>query len=244
MTLRSFVRLRSLLFVALFLGIGFISWGCASVGSPFATSQTAQGVKVSVTPASASVPVSGTKKFTASVVNTSNPAVIWQVNGTTGGEPTHGTIDATGLYTAPPAVPSPSVVTIAAVLQAEPTKIATAQALISQQETVAVSPSNVFVQVGHAQTLTATLQYDYQNKGVTWTLTGAGCSGSACGSLSTTSFATVVYVAPKKAPSPATVIATATATADSTKTSAATITITNTATAPTPPATRCPPPAR
>src|ERR1700688_3205960 len=106
----SFVRLRSLLFVALFLGIGFISWGCASVGSPFATSQTAQGVKVSVTPASASVPVSGTKKFTASVANTSDPAVIWQVNGVTGGETTHRKNDTTGILTAPSAIPSPSAV--------------------------------------------------------------------------------------------------------------------------------------
>src|ERR1700688_4122381 len=186
----SLVRLRSLLFVALFLGIGFMSWGCAGTGSPFAASQTAQGVKVSVTPASTSVPVLGTKKFTASVANTSDPTVTWQVNGTTGGEPTHGTIDATGLYTAPPAVPSPSVVTIAAISQAQPTRMATAQAVINQPVTVVVSPSTGSVQVGHAQTLIATLQYDYQNKGVTWTLTGAGCSGSACGSLSTTISAT------------------------------------------------------
>src|SRR6202162_1971819 len=215
MTMRSFVRSRNILFGAVFFGIGFISWGCASSGSPFAANQTAQGAQISVTPTSTSVPVLGTKKFTAAVANTSNPAVTWQVNGTTGGEPTHGTIDATGLYTAPLLIPSPEAVTIAAGLQAEPTKIAPAQAHISQPLTVAVSPSNIFVQVGHAQTLTATLQYDYLNKGVTWTLPGAGCSGSGCGSLSTTSFATVVYVAPKKAPSPATVIATATSTADS-----------------------------
>ena len=78
-----------------------------------------------------SVPVSGTKKFTASVANTSNTAVTWQVNGTTGGESTHGTIDATGLYTAPAAIPSPATVTIAAISQAQPTKMATAQAIIS-----------------------------------------------------------------------------------------------------------------
>src|ERR1700680_4707963 len=120
MALRTFVRLRRLLSVALFFGIAFIAWGCAGAGSPFAASQTAQGVKVSVTPASTSVPVSGTKKFTASVANTSDPTVTWQVNGTTGGEPTHGTIDATGLYTAPSAIPSPSAVTIAAISQAQP----------------------------------------------------------------------------------------------------------------------------
>src|SRR6202035_2684711 len=103
MTLRSFVRSRNILFVAVFFGIGFISWGCAS-GSPFAANQTAQGAQISVTPASTFVPVLGTKKFMAAVANTSNPAVTWQVNGTIGGDPTHGTIDATRLYTAPPAL--------------------------------------------------------------------------------------------------------------------------------------------
>src|ERR1700693_2931620 len=156
MTMRSFVRSRNILFGAVFFGIGFISWGCASSGSPFAANQTAQGAQISVTPTSTSVPVLGTKKFTAAVANTSNPAVTWQVNGTTGGEPTHGTIDATGLYTAPSAIPSPSAVTIAAISQAQPTKMATAKAVINQAVTVAVSPSNISVQVGHAQTLIAT----------------------------------------------------------------------------------------
>src|ERR1700686_4429448 len=98
MTLRSFVRLRNILSVVLFLGIGFISWGCASSGSPFAANQTAQGAQISVTPTSTSVPFWGKKKFAAAVANTPTPAVTWQVNGTTGGESTHGTIDATGLY--------------------------------------------------------------------------------------------------------------------------------------------------
>src|SRR3984957_19382323 len=101
MTVRSFVRLRSLLFVAVFFGIGFISWGCDSSGSPLAATQTHHGAQTSVTPASAVVPVVGTKKFTAAVANTSNPTVTWQVNGTPGGEPTHAAIDPTGLSRAP-----------------------------------------------------------------------------------------------------------------------------------------------
>jgi len=110
MVLRTFVRLRTLLSATLFLVIAVIAWGCASTSSSFVGNQTAQGVKITVTPTSTSVPVSGTQKFTASVANTSNTAVIWQVNGVTGGEATHGTIDATGLYKAPPTVPSPSTV--------------------------------------------------------------------------------------------------------------------------------------
>jgi hypothetical protein len=200
--------------------------------------QTAQGVKITVTPTSTSVPVSGTQKFTASVANTSNTAVIWQVNGVTGGEATHGTIDSTGLYKAPPTVPSPSTVTIAAVSQAQPTKMAIAQAAISTTVSpvaVAISPASASVPVGHTQGLTATVQNDAQNKGVTWTLSGVGCSGSACGTLSAASSASgaaVTYTAPAKVPSPATVTATATSVADSTKTSAATITVTNSAATP------------
>src|ERR1700737_1457423 len=232
MPLRTFVRLRSFLSLALFFGIVFIAWGCANVSSSFVANQTAQGIMISVTPANTSVPVSGTKRFTASVANTSNLAVTWQVNGVTGGETTHGTIDTTGLYTAPAAVPSPAAVTIAAISQAQPTKMATAQAVISTAPAavvVTVSPSTMSAQTGHTQTLTATLQNDSQNKGVTWTLKGAGCSGTACGTLSAASSASgaaVTYTAPAKAPSPATGTATATSVADSTKISAATITVT------------------
>ena len=232
MGLRSFVRFGNCLSVALFLGIAFIAWGCANSASSSVANQTAQGIQISVTPTSTSVPVSGTKKFTASVANASNPAVTWQVNGTTGGESTHGTIDPTGLYTAPAAIPSPAAVTIAAISQAQPTKMATAQAIISAPASaivVAVSPSTISVQTGHAQTLTATLQGDSQNKGVTWTLTGAGCSGTACGTLSAASSSSgtpITYTAPATVPTPAAVTATAASVTDGTKTASATITIT------------------
>ena len=231
MSLRSFVRWRTLVSIALFLGVAFLAWGCASVASSFAPDSTAQGVKISVTPTSTSVPVSGTQKFTASVANTSNTAVIWQVNGVTGGEATHGTIDATGLFTAPPKVPSPSTVTIAAISQAQPTRMAVAQAAISTTTpviVVSVAPASASVQPGHVQTLTATVQNDSQNKGVTWTLSSAGCSGTACGTLSATSSASgspITYTAPANVPSPAAVMTTATSVADPSKTAVATITL-------------------
>src|ERR1700719_2301597 len=231
MSLRSFARWRTLVSIALFLGVAFLAWGCASVASSFAPDSTAQGVTISVTPTSTSVPVSGTQKFTASVANTSNTAVIWQVNGVTGGEATHGTIDATGLFTAPPKVPSPSTVTIAAISQAQPTRMAVAQAAISTTTpviVVSVAPASASVQPGHVQTLTATVQNDSQNKGVTWTLSSAGCSGTACGTLSATSSASgspITYTAPANVPSPAAVMTTATSVADPSKTAVATITL-------------------
>src|SRR5580704_15444353 len=42
-----------------------------------------------------------TVQFTASVTNTSNTAVSWQVNGVAGGSSTAGTVSAAGLYTPP-----------------------------------------------------------------------------------------------------------------------------------------------
>ena len=57
----------------------------------------------------------GTAQFTATVTGGTSTAVTWQVNGVTGGSAASGTISASGLYTAPSALPSPNTVTIAAV---------------------------------------------------------------------------------------------------------------------------------
>ncbi len=230
MGLRSFVRVRNFVSIVVFLGIVFTVCGCGGLGSPLAADQTARGITVTVTPASTAVPVAGTKKFTASVANTPNTAVIWQVNGTTGGESTHGTIDTTGLYSAPATIPSPATVIIAAISQAEPTKMAMAQAIISTPRpvVVAISPISASVRAGRTQTLTATLQNDAQNKGVTWTLSGAGCSAAACGTLSSSSSASgvaITYTAPAQAPNPSAVAITATSVADSTKKATTSITV-------------------
>jgi hypothetical protein len=88
-------------------------------------------VSVMISPASATVAVAGTQQFTATVQNTSNTAVTWQVNGTAGGNATVGTISSSGLYTAPGAVPSPAAVTVTAVSQADATKSASAQVTVT-----------------------------------------------------------------------------------------------------------------
>lgn len=61
---------------------------------------------------------SATQQFSATVVGETNTAVNWLVNNVAGGNSTAGTIDTTGLYTAPSTVPSPALVTITAVSQA------------------------------------------------------------------------------------------------------------------------------
>lgn len=73
---------------------------------------------VTVTPATMNIQEGSTQQFMATVTNTDQTAVTWQVNGVTGGNATVGTITSTGLYTAPAIVPNPASVTVTAVLQA------------------------------------------------------------------------------------------------------------------------------
>src|SRR6266567_8379882 len=58
-------------------------------------------VAVSITPTAASVAPAKTVQFAATVTGTSNTAVNWTVNGKKGGSPQVGTINSSGLYTAP-----------------------------------------------------------------------------------------------------------------------------------------------
>jgi uncharacterized protein (DUF1800 family) len=67
------------------------------------------------------VRLGSTAQFTATVTNTANTSVTWQVNGVTGGSSAAGTISATGLYTPPTTIPATNPVTITAVSVAAPT---------------------------------------------------------------------------------------------------------------------------
>src|SRR5204863_7927744 len=100
---------------------------------------------VSVAPAAASVQTNGRQTFTATVTNTTNKAVTWQVNGITGGNTSVGTISTTGVYTAPATVPSPAKVTVTAVSVADPTRSGSAQVTITapapMPSTVSVAPT-------------------------------------------------------------------------------------------------------
>src|SRR6266581_24829 len=79
--------------------------------------------------------------------------------------------------------------------------------------TVSVSPTSASVPISQTKQFTATVAYDSQYKGVTWALSGTGCSGSACGTLSANMSASgvaITYTAPATVPIPAAVTLTAT----------------------------------
>jgi hypothetical protein len=93
---------------------------------------------------------------------------------------------------------------------------------------VSVNPTTASVQVSQTASFMATVQNDSANKGVTWSLSGAGCSGATCGALSANSSASgapITYTAPSTVPTPATVTLTASSVTDHNKSAAATITI-------------------
>src|ERR1700719_2982070 len=86
---------------------------------------------------------------------------------------------------------------------------------LSAPVSVTVAPPTSSVQVGLSQSFTATVANDSSNKGVTWSLSGTGCTGAACGTVAPTSSASgvaVTYTAPSSVPNPASVILTATIT--------------------------------
>jgi uncharacterized protein (DUF1800 family) len=107
---------------ATWIAIGL--FGLALAGqAPAATTLT-------VAPATDTVPVNGTRTFTATLTGGSMPAVTWKVNGVRGGNSVVGTISKAGIYTAPAAVPSTNPVTLTATTTVRPTKSASAKVTI------------------------------------------------------------------------------------------------------------------
>jgi len=58
------------------------------------------------------IAIGSTAQFVATVVGSSDTSVTWQVNGTTGGNSTYGTISKSGLYTPPTSVPAKRGITV------------------------------------------------------------------------------------------------------------------------------------
>jgi hypothetical protein len=88
-------------------------------------------ISVTVAPPSATVSTGEGQQFLATVDGSANQNVTWDVNGVVGGNATVGTIDPTGLYTAPASVPSPATVTVTATSVADPTASGSASVTIN-----------------------------------------------------------------------------------------------------------------
>ena len=187
-------------------------------------------ISVTLNVHSASVKTGQTQQFMATVTNTTNTAVMWEVNGIVGGNSTVGTITTDGLYTAPSSLPAQNPIMLTAVSVADPTKSDTAIVTITLTVVinVSVSPTAPNVVVGAMQTFSAMVT-GTSNTAVTWSFSGTGseCSGAGnpCGTIAAIDAVTAVYTAPAAVPTPATVTVTATSLADGTTTGTATVTV-------------------
>jgi beta-glucanase (GH16 family) len=215
----------------LFLSLLFISImsGCAGTtsggGSTSSTNVNVPTVAITLAPNNATITVASTQQFVADVSGASNTAVTWTVNGAGCAGATCGIISGEGLYTSPANVPSPATVSVKATSVADPTKSASASVTIVAVVSVllSISPKSAAVPTTGTQLFTASVT-GTSNTALSWSLSGAGCSGSACGTLSNSTSSTV-YSAPVVAPSPATASVVATSVADPTKSASAVVTI-------------------
>jgi len=114
------LRLRNTLLCV--LALAAIVSGCNKGGPAIVAPQP------SVTVSGATeVRLGSTASFAAVVTNLTNTALVWQVNGVTGGNSSVGAITAAGLYTPPTVLPATNPVTITAVSVASPATSGSAQ---------------------------------------------------------------------------------------------------------------------
>ena len=203
-------------------------------------------IVVTVSPQSATVPVSGAQQFTAAVTGSGNPskAVAWSVNGLAGGNATLGTVTANGpggssaTYTAPAIIPAPATVTLTATSSADATKVASATVTISSAVAVGVNvtPTIASVATGQRTSFSATVT-GTANQAVSWLVNGIAdgnatlgqiciAGSSPCVSPSGPASGRIDFLAPATAPAANPVTLTAVSAADATKSASASVTIT------------------
>lgn len=193
------------------------------VGTASVTVSSPSQVTVGVTPSNVQVGTGAQQQFKAQITGSTNTAVTWTISGIGCVANSCGTITSAGLYTGPTTVPTPSFLSVVAHSVAQPSASGSASVVIVQQVNVNVTPTAPQVSYGSTQQFTAVVSGTTNTK-VNWTVTGASCSGSACGTISSAG----LYTAPPNnasAVNGAVVNVTATSAADSTKSSTAKVTL-------------------
>lgn len=195
-----------------------------TVGSALVTIIGGITVTITIAPPSASVVLGATQQFTATVNNAANQLVTWNVNGIAGGNALVGTISATGVFTAPQILPQLASANVQAVSVADSAASATVPVSTISDIVLSITPSNANVELGAVQVFAAHIaSAGNPNATATWTVTGTGCAGTACGTIDVNGN----YTAPGILPSPSTVAVTARSVADASKTATVPVTITS-----------------
>jgi hypothetical protein len=180
-------------------------------------------VSISISPGSATVQAGFSQQFTAQVQNDpSNAGVTWSVRDTTSytdffdiaytcsDSNSCGTINANGLYTAPATRTFPGFARIMATSATAAIGQEVWVYIVPAPTAISVSPSGATVQNNGSQQFTAGGLPEGVVPVVTWSVSGAGCSGTDCGTIGPDG----QYLAPAIPPTPPVVTVTAISVAD------------------------------
>lgn len=209
----------------------WMRWVCLVLGASVAAAgchTSTAAVSVTITPSAATVLLNNAVQFSAAVSN-STETVTWSVNTVNGGNSTVGTINTSGLYTAPSSIPPNTTITVGAAVQ-NTSATASATVTLVSGLSVTVTPSTFTIGTGETlpffatvtgvpfNAVTSTCNSANPSSGlplctaVTWTITGSGTINSSTG----------LYTAPGTA---TTATITATSIYDSSATANATVTV-------------------
>jgi hypothetical protein len=197
----------------------------------------ASDIAIALAPPNANVELGATQPFRAAISSAGHPdpSVRWSLAGAAC-PAACGSVDLNGNYTAPAILPSAAAPTITAQSVADPSEQSSAPINITSDFTLQVTaPSSV--PAGAAATIVATmtpLPGSNPSTVLAWSLSGPGCSSTACGTLTVVTTQSVggnatadtaTYTAPTTPPNPASVTVTVTPQADPTKKAQATMAV-------------------
>ncbi len=166
-------------------------------GISFSSVTPPASVGIHIAPDSLSVAVNQSAQIVATVFNSANPVVVWQVNGVIGGDATNGKISSTGLYTAPALIPSPAAVKVIAIPQADSSQSAQVMLTVvaSSSSPVTVSPVSAVLDAGSAYTFAAAI-HGTQTTAVTWQVNGVPGGDATHGTISSSGLYTATLNPP------------------------------------------------
>ena len=181
--------------------------GCNLNPGKSSTTTPAPTVAVQIAPPTASLTVSASQQFTATVTGTTNQSVTFAVNGVAGGNATVGTISSSGKYTAPAVVPNPANVKITATSVADTKALATSSVAVSPKTGILIvlTPDKVTLTAGGTQQFTATVTGTSDHR-VNWLVSGGTITSDG------------LYTAPAMAPAGNVIAVVAQSVVDTTKT--------------------------
>jgi hypothetical protein len=202
-----------------------------------ATTTITSDLTVTLSSGNSAVELGAVQAFRATVSSAGKPdtSVRWSVAAASC--PTAcGTLDANGNYTAPQILPANTATTITATSVADPSKQSSVTVTITSSFTLGLTaPANLTTDQTAVLVAKLTLiPGSNPNQGLSWSLSGAGCSAESCGILQVTTTQSAGasnindsadYTAPASPPQPALVTVTVASLADPTKKAQASIAI-------------------